>query len=172
MKQKLKQILNWIKRELKKVLIWTIKKIPLMCFIGVMSFTIDYAIIKSTLVITDFFNDPAHQFTVAEVSVARASMEEEMPIKLWILNEAYKEDLDVEKVECILKNESNFNVNAININKNSADLGIFQWNTMHIKSGFISLSCVADYKCSFRKFAEKVKKDGNYSAWLAVSKCN
>ena len=84
----------------------------------------------------------------------------------WILNECEKNGIDPVKVKCLIKHESGWDVNARHINADSVDLGLFQWNDkFQIKPGFISLGCIGNPECETYKFIEKVKADGNFSAW-------
>ena len=113
---------------------------------------------------------PAYE--IPGINVARADEVSDMPLRLWAMNYAYENGIDPIKFDCVIKGESNWNENAYNVNKNgSFDLGIAQWNSQHIKSGFIKLACVADATCSIKKMIEKVKKDKGFKAWVASNKC-
>ena len=162
-----------MKQKTKKVLIWTLKRIPFFTFMLVCSFLLPYIIGASTIAFVSFMRNPVKQFSVAEVNVARAKEVEEMPIRLWALNYAYEQGLEVNKFDCVVNAESRWNENAYNINKNgTVDLGLMQWNSQHIKSGFISLECVSEPKCAVKRAVEKIKADKGYKAWYGVKNCN
>ena len=110
-------------------------------------------------------------YPIAGVNVARAEVSD-MPLRLWAMNYANDNKIDPIKFDCLINGESRWNVNAYNINKNgSVDLGLLQWNTQHIKSGYISLECVSDPICAVKRAIEKIKKDGNMNAWVAAKSC-
>lgn len=93
------------------------------------------------------------------------------PIKQYVIEKALENKLDPLELIAVIQGESGFNENAYNINTNgTVDLGIAQWNSIHIKSGFITIKCAGDTKCSIDKMIEKRIKDGNYSAWYAARK--
>jgi hypothetical protein len=93
------------------------------------------------------------------------------PIKQYAVEKALENKLDPLELIAVLQEESGFNENAYNINTNgTVDLGIAQWNSIHIKSGFITIECAGNAKCSINKMIEKRIKDGNYSAWYAARK--
>lgn len=87
--------------------------------------------------------------------------------KEWILWKVKEEGLDPIKVNCLITNESGWDVNAKFVNDGgSVDLGLYQWNTKYqIDPGYISVGCIGNPECETYKFIEKVKKDGNFLAW-------
>jgi len=92
--------------------------------------------------------------------------------KQYMLNRIKEEGLSVAMAECILKNESGFNPSALGVNNNkTADLGYWQINSIHIKGKRITLTCATNYKCSTEWVIDKVKNEGNWSAWSTLSKC-
>ena len=75
-------------------------------------------------------------------------------------------DLLVNLAKC----ESSLNKEAIHINSNGTyDAGLYQWNSIHIKSGKITLSCALDVYCSTRKTLEEIKK-GHLNWWVCAKK--
>ena len=103
----------------------------------------------------------------------KEKLKEYSNIKGYIIEQAEKNNLDPMDLFAILICESRLNENAINVNNNgTVDLGISQWNTIHLKSGFIDLKCMADARCSIDKMVEKRLRDGNYSAWVCAKRLN
>jgi hypothetical protein len=87
----------------------------------------------------------------------------------WIMDEVRKAGLDPLEAAVIIYGESRGNVDAYNVNTNgSADLGIWQINTLHIDSGSITLQCATDIKCSTEWAIEKRLNDGNWKSWYAA----
>lgn len=86
--------------------------------------------------------------------------------KEWVLWYVEKEGIDPVKVDCLITNESGWNVNNFGMNPGSADLGLFQWNTkFQVKPGFISLGEIGNPEAETYKFVEKVKADKSFGAW-------
>lgn len=159
-----------MKSKQKKVLIWTIKKIPLICFIVISSFSLDYVIGKCTIEFITFMDNPVHQYSIAEVKVARADEIKEIPMRLWVLNAFNEAGLDVNKADRIIECESHYNENAINFNSNkSFDAGIFQLNSVHKD---ITLKDKIDYKTATAYVIKKVKRDKGWSAWVCNNLIN
>lgn len=132
------------------------------------------ALICAGVVVYNFVSDPLNQGKVimATVNVARAEIIEEMPLRLWAMNYAFEQGVDADTLDCVIEHESNWNVNAYHINTNgSVDLGVAQWNTQHIKSGFITLECAGDARCALKAMIKKVKADKGFKSWYAVSNC-
>jgi len=87
----------------------------------------------------------------------------------WIMDEVRKTGLDPLEAAVIIYGESRGDENAYNVNTNgSADLGIWQINTLHIDSGSITLKCATDYRCATKWAIDKRLNDGNWSAWYAA----
>ena len=154
------------KMFIKKLVVWFSVLFSASCLLlGAV-----YGVSKASLEMADRLF-PAYE--IPGVSVARADEVSDMPLRLWAMNYAYENGIDPIKFDCVIKAESQWNENAYNVNKNgSFDLGIAQWNSQHIKSGYIKLACVADPTCAIKKMIEKVKKDKGFKAWVASSKCN
>lgn len=90
--------------------------------------------------------------------------QEEPEMKEWVLNEVAMAGLDVEEIDCLIKNESGWNNWAYNINTNgTTDMGLWMWNSIHKNN--VSVECRFDYKCATKKAIEKILHDGNYGAW-------
>ena len=102
---------------------------------------------------------------LAVVSVARAEKEEEMPMKLWVLNEVFKAGLNPTEVDCIIQKESGWKDDAIGSTK---DYGLWQINIQH--KGKISLRDMFDYKEATKWSIVKRLHDGNWNAWYAWKK--
>ncbi|HSA07647.1 MAG TPA: transglycosylase SLT domain-containing protein [Candidatus Gastranaerophilales bacterium] len=83
-------------------------------------------------------------------------------IKNYIKTEFDKAGLDSDRAVKIAELESRFNLDAYNINRNgSNDMGLWQINSIHK----LSDDCRTDLKCSTEWAIQKVKIDGNFSAW-------
>jgi hypothetical protein len=84
----------------------------------------------------------------------------------WVYKTAEEAGIDPIKVKCLIKHESGFNPQAIGINGDNTDIGLYQFSSKYqIKPGFISLECATNVECATYKFIEKVKADGNMNAW-------
>lgn len=158
-----------IKQLCVKTLKWSAKRIPIMCFCFIVAVALDYSIIKSTM----FILNPVPFEPIVGISVARAAEEKEVPLRLWAMNEAFENQLNPDTFDCVIKNESGWSTEKHPVNKNgSVDLGIAQWNSQHVESGFISLECVSTPKCAIKRMIKKIKADKGYGAWFAYdNKC-
>jgi hypothetical protein len=103
---------------------------------------------------------------MAVISVARAEVEEEMPMKLWVLKEVYKAGLNPNEADCIISKESNWKEDAIGSTK---DYGLWQISIQHKKT--IPLKDMFDYKASTKWAIEKRLHDKNWGAWVAWKAC-
>jgi hypothetical protein len=119
-----------------------------------------YGVSKASLELADRLF-PA--YVVPGVNVVHAETIKEIPIRLWVLNEFYEAGLNVDTADRIISCESKFNVNAINVNKNSTvDVGIFQINSIHKD---IALQDKIDYKKATAWAIKKIKKEG-WGSWV------
>ena len=118
-----------------------------------------YSAAKASLNFADYLF-PA--YILPEVNVPS---KKPLTMKEWVMNEVAKAGLNKDEVNWLIEHEGGWGDNAVGINKGSADLGMFQWNTQHIKSGLLSIKCAGDYRCATQKFIEKVKKDKGFGAW-------
>jgi hypothetical protein len=151
-----------MKTKTKQMLFKTLKQVPMICFIVVSAFTFDYLVGSATVAFVSFMRNPVKQYSLAEVNVARAE-EQEMPIRLYVLQELYKAGIDVDKADKIIECESHYNENAININRDKTfDAGIWQINSIHKD---ITLKDKIDYKESTKWAINKIKRDGGFNAW-------
>lgn len=113
-----------------------------------------------------FTQDPLKQFEMAEVNIIKEVKAEtpEEDMREWILDE-WERVGQRDNANAIITCESHFNNNAFNINANGTiDLGVYQFNSLHIKSGWINLDEIGDYKKSTKKAIEMWKKKG-WSPW-------
>lgn len=91
-------------------------------------------------------------------------------IKAYIVEQAEKNGLDPVDIMMIIQGESHFNENAVGVNTNkTADLGLIQVNSIHIKSGSITLKCAGETKCAIDWLIKKRLADGNYSSWVVAN---
>lgn len=87
----------------------------------------------------------------------------------YIANELSRANLNPPEAFTVIWGESRGDRNAYNINTNkTADIGIWQINTIHIKSGSITLECAAEIRCATKWAIEKRLKDGSWGAWYAA----
>lgn len=87
-------------------------------------------------------------------------------IKAYIVEQAEKNGLDPIDIMSIIACESHFNENAIGVNANkTSDLGLVQVNSLHVKSGSISIKCAGDARCAVDWMIAKRLRDGSYNAW-------
>ena len=124
---------------------------------------IDYAAAKTTF----FVLDPIKYEPIAEITIAREVKAEtpEEDIKDWILDEWEKVG-QRDEANAIITCESRWNLNAFNINSNGTiDLGLYQFNSLHLKSGLIDLKCLGDFKCQTKKAIEMWQKKG-WTPWV------
>lgn len=122
------------------------------------------ALICGGVIVYNFVSNPVDYQPIVGINIARAAVEEEMPIRLYVLNEFYKAGLNVDSADRIISCESKFNVNAINVNKNGTiDAGIFQINSIHKD---ITLQDRIDYKKATAWAIKKIKHDGGWQAWV------
>ena len=89
----------------------------------------------------------------------------EMTMREWVLNEVKEAGLDLEEVDCLIKNESGWNNWAYNVNwnGNTTDMGLWQINSCH--KGTISVEDRFDWKKSTKWAIQKRLQDGNWDAW-------
>jgi hypothetical protein len=141
-----------------------IRLIPIASFCVLMAFALDYALIKSYLFITD----PINQWTITEVMAkkAKAQTTKEMPVKLWVLNEVFNAGLNPDEADCIIRNESGWQTDAIGATK---DYGLWQINIMHKKT--IPLQDMFNYKEATEWSIAKRIHDGNWNAWMGWKNC-
>ncbi len=116
----------------------------------------------------------SHNEATASYSEPKENIAEQItkdPVKQYVVNQAIANNLDPLELIAVIQGESGFNPNAYNVNTNgTVDLGIAQWNSIHIKSGFITVECAGNAECAIDKMIAKRLKDGNYSAWYAARK--
>jgi hypothetical protein len=155
-----------MKNKLKKLVVWFSVLFSASCLLlGVV-----YGVSKASLDLADYLFP---EYVVPGVSVVRAEEVSDMPLRLWAMNEAFDNSLNPDTFDCVIKNESGYNPNAYNVNKGgTVDFGLCEWNSQHIKSGFISLECASSPTCCVKRMIEKVKADKGYGAWYAYNdKC-
>lgn len=110
-------------------------------------------------------------YPIAEVTVPRAKAETELSMRDYVLMEWGKVG-QRKNAEAIIDCESHFNNNTFNINSNKTiDLGLYQFNSVHIKSGLITLEEIGDYKKSTKKAIEMWQKKG-WSPWVCAKLLN
>lgn len=86
-------------------------------------------------------------------------------MKDWVLWRWEKEG-QREMANKIITCESNWSMNATNINTNKTfDFSLYQWNSIHIKSGFMTAECLGSYKCQTEKAIQMWKKQG-WRPWV------
>jgi hypothetical protein len=92
----------------------------------------------------------------------------------WVAWRIAKAGLNPLEAAVVQVNESGYtnNDNRFNVNTNgSVDLGRWQWNSLHIKSGHITIECAGNYRCSTEKAIEARLKDGSWSVkWFGARK--
>ncbi len=89
----------------------------------------------------------------------------------WVMAEVRNAGLSEYEAWAIINTESHWNDQAIGVNNNkTVDLGIWQGNSIHIKSGATTAKCLLDYKCSTKWAIAKRLKDQNWSAWVGAQK--
>jgi hypothetical protein len=151
----------------------TIKTLGYLTLLFIISFSLDFIILKYTVwnlqLSHKYLGVEAYAMTSVNVPhIVRAK--DENP-KEWILNEWAKVG-QRDNAEKIINCESGFDNNRVNINTNkTADLSVYQWNTLHLKSGFITLKCLSDYKCSTYKAVELWRKSG-FKPWVCARLLN
>lgn len=153
----------------KKLIKLAIKLTPLACFCLIAGALLDYAIIKVTL----FALDPTNMSQLAITATVNVpsvrAKEQEMPMKLYVLNEVYKAGLNATEAECIILHESSWINDKISPTK---DFGLWQINIIHKTGKYpISLSDMFDYKEATKWSIAKRLRDGNWNAWMGWKKC-
>ena len=119
----------------------------------------------------DYFQEPKRQSIHLITQAVEAQAPESLTPKEYMLNRIKEEGLSVKTAECIMTHESKGNPSAIGVNTNkSADVGYWQINSIHIKAKHISLTCAVNYHCATEWVIDKVKNDGNWSAWSTYKK--
>ncbi len=89
----------------------------------------------------------------------------EPTMKDWVLGEWEKVG-QREMADKIISCESKWNMNATNVNTNKTfDFSLYQWNSIHIKSGLLTAECLGSYKCQTQKAIEMWKKLG-WKPWV------
>lgn len=87
----------------------------------------------------------------------------------YIAGELSKAKLNPSEAFTVIWGESRGDRNAYNVNKNGTiDVGIWQINSIHIKSGSITLECASEIRCATKWAIEKRLHDGNWQAWYAA----
>lgn len=103
-----------------------------------------------------------------EVSNVSAEEQPELSIYDQICLASGGENCDV--LYNLAKCESSLNPDAIHINTNRTfDAGLYQWNSIHINSGKISLSCALDVVCSTQATNREIR-EGNLNWWVCSNK--
>jgi len=69
-----------------------------------------------------------------------------------------------DKLLCLIRNESGFDPEAINLNRHSVDFGILQYNSK-LSPIKISGKCMFDIECSIDKFVEYIDNGGSWDRW-------
>jgi len=151
-----------MKTKIKKLVVWFCVLFSASCLL----LAVVYGLASVSLNLADKW------FPAYVVPSVNVPSKKPLTMKEWVMNEVAKAGLNKEEVECLIEHEGGWGDNAVGINKGSADLGMFQWNSQHIKSGFISIKCAGDYKCATKKFIEKVKADKGFSAWYGHTNGN
>jgi len=96
----------------------------------------------------------------------------EISVREYVLGEIRKNDIDVNAVDCLVRNESGWNEWAMYDNKNGAgvDRGLFMFNSIWHKE--ISNECSFSVECATREFIKIYKQDGNFHQWWGyVNNC-
>lgn len=98
------------------------------------------------------------------VSTTRQAVADELTPKEYIWQEAQQAGLNIAKVDCLIDSESKY-INDWNVNKNgTVDFGYWMINSIHIKSGIITLECATDLICSTDWAIERLKQ-GKWNMW-------
>lgn len=142
------------------------------CLALVAGFLLDCLILK----VYYFVLNPVGSYALAEVRVPDKPILKEKPqsiaIREYIRSEILKAGLDPIEVDCLHDHEADYNPNAFNINSNNTiDIGVWQINSIHIKSGSITLQCAANYECATQWAIKKRLKDKSWNAWVGYKQC-
>lgn len=128
--------------------------------------TISNLTIKGIKKTADFISNPLGEWELTKVTYAK---EVEPTMKEWIRNEIEQAGLKWEDVNCLITNESNWDVWATNWNTNgTVDYGLWMINSIHKDT--ISVKDRYDYKTATKWAINKILRDGNYNAWYAFNK--
>ena len=129
-----------------------------------------FAIIQATRHLNASIGQLCH---IPLINTAQAKIEpipeiKEPTMKEWVMNEFEKAGIDKYSVYCLIEKESKWNPYAIGTNKDGYfDIGLFQISEKWHKD--ISRADKFDYKKSTMWAINKIKHDGNLSAWHAYT---
>lgn len=144
-----------------KILKMILDKTPMICLTLIATILI---VGKLYIYFFDPFNQ--HVYQTAIINIAQAQSEKEMPMKLWVLTQVHEAGLNTEEAECIIKEESGWNKEAVG---KTNDYGLWQINIQHKNE--IAVSEMFDYKKATKWSIEKRLHDGNWGAWMVWPKC-
>ena len=121
-----------------------------------------------------FILNPVKMYDIVAVNIPNNKISQEAgepDIMAWVLNEWDKVGAK-DRINAVITCESGWDVNRLHINNNNTvDLGLYQWNSLHLSSGLITLKCAGDYKCATQKAIE-LYKDKKFQPWVCAKLLN
>lgn len=111
--------------------------------------------------------DQTDKITESTIAIV-IDIEQELPIKEWVLQQVAEAGLNPREAEIIIDCESRWNTDAMGFNYNrTADLGLWQINSIHKD---ITNADKFDYKKATEWAIAKRLKDGHWGAWTCARK--
>lgn len=119
----------------------------------------------------EFFRQPVKTIHLIKEAKAQISLPEDEPteMKAWIKWRISQTNISWKDYDCMVRHESNYNQYAINKNTNGTyDIGYLQINELHNLPREVAF----DYKQATEWAINKIKHDGNMTAWYGyVNNC-
>jgi len=170
---KIKTALAKIAKAIKKTLIFTLALIICALALSQLVQIGIYTAMPTIRFIVNPYEDVLAAMPDTKVIERKAEAEPTNP-DAWVAWRIAKAGLNPLEAAVVQVNESGYanNDNRFNVNTNgSVDLGRWQWNTLHVKSGFITIECAGNFKCATEKAIEARLKDGSWSVkWYGARK--
>lgn len=111
----------------------------------------------------NFISNPVPVYASTQVTVGKTK---EPSMREWVKQEIEKAGLNWEEANAIIECESNWNVNAHQVNwdsKKGVDRGLWQISSLYHKE--VTNQCAYDFRCSTKEAIRINKEWGGWGAW-------
>lgn len=144
---------------------WLLQGVMFISFLGVIALLLDASLVKGYCIARDAIIKVMPINEMYYINTPKHYSKNKEDVMKWVLDQ-----WDVtgrrDEINAIITCESNWNVDTFHVNNNgSVDLGLYQWNTIHIKSGLISIECAGNYRCATKKAIELYKVN-KFRPWV------